>query len=167
MQFIEIMYLNTIFRFSKTSYLIFLIAFVLIQGVSPQELEGLHTVLLLIRTVAEHDEFSRLALCEHPGWSPLTNLLGLVSCSIPIPLKADLLLTLAALSKSSENAAQMWENLEASQILVTIPSTSSYAPRGKFFMCGWLVSFINIILLLRLYPTWKYVIIIIIQTFNF
>ncbi|CAH1106596.1 unnamed protein product [Psylliodes chrysocephalus] len=100
------------------------------KGVSPQELEGLHTVLLLIRTVAEHDEFSRLALCEHPGWSPLTNLLGLVSCSIPIPLKADLLLTLAALSKSSENAAQMWENLEASQILVTIPSTSSYAPRG-------------------------------------
>ncbi|XP_057651912.1 nuclear pore complex protein Nup205 [Diorhabda carinulata] len=100
------------------------------KGVSPQELEGLHAVLLLIRTVAEHDEFSRLALCEHPGWSPLSTLLGLVSCSIPIPLKADLLLTLAALSKSSENASQMWENLEASQILVTIPTTSSYAPRG-------------------------------------
>ncbi|KAJ8957097.1 hypothetical protein NQ318_007312 [Aromia moschata] len=57
-------------------------------------------------------------------------MLGLVSCSVPIPLKADLLLTLAALSKSSENAAHMWENLEASQILMTIPTTSSYAPRG-------------------------------------
>ncbi|CAH1170192.1 unnamed protein product [Phaedon cochleariae] len=100
------------------------------KGVSPQELDGLHAVLLLMRTVAEHDEFSRLALCEHPGWSPLTVLLGLVSCSVPIPLKADLLLTLAALSKSSENASQMWENLEASQILITIPTTSSYAPRG-------------------------------------
>ncbi|XP_074042758.1 nuclear pore complex protein Nup205 [Leptinotarsa decemlineata] len=100
------------------------------KGVSPQELEGLHAVLLLIRTVATHDEFSRLALCEHPGWSPLTVMLGLVSCSVPIPFKADLLLTLAALSKSSENAAQMWENLEISQILVTIPTTSSYAPRG-------------------------------------
>lgn len=100
------------------------------KGVSPQELEGLQAVLLLIRTVAEHDEFSRLALCEHPGWSPLTILLGLISCSVPIPLKAELLVTLAVLSKSSENAAQMWENLEASQILVTIPTTSSYAPRG-------------------------------------
>ncbi|XP_060535293.1 nuclear pore complex protein Nup205 [Cylas formicarius] len=100
------------------------------KGVSPQELEGLHAVLLLIRTVAQHDDFSRLAMCEHPGWSPLTILLGLVSCSVPIPLKADLLLTLAALSKSTENATQMWENLEASQILVTIPTTSSYAPRG-------------------------------------
>ncbi|KAG5873933.1 hypothetical protein JTB14_014533 [Gonioctena quinquepunctata] len=100
------------------------------KGVSPQEREGLHAVLLLIRTVATYDEFSRLALCEHPGWSPLTVMLGLVSCSVPIPLKADLLLTLAALSTSSENAAQMWENLEVSQILVTIPSTSNYAPRG-------------------------------------
>ncbi|XP_030766141.1 nuclear pore complex protein Nup205 [Sitophilus oryzae] len=100
------------------------------KGVSPQELDGLHAVLLLIRTVAEHDEFSRLALCEHPGWSPLTILLGLISCSVPIPLKSDLLLTLSSLSKSSENASQMWENLEASQILVTIPTTSSYAPRG-------------------------------------
>ncbi|CAH1259504.1 unnamed protein product [Diabrotica balteata] len=100
------------------------------KGVSPQELEGLHAVLELIRAVAEHDEFSRLALCEHPGWSPLTVLLGLVTCSVPIPLKADLLLTLAALAKSSENATQTWENLEASQILVTIPTTSSYVPRG-------------------------------------
>lgn len=100
------------------------------KGVSPHELAGLHAVLLLVRTVAEQDEFSRLALCEHPAWSPLTVLLGLVSCSVPIPLKADLLLTLAALSNSSENAYQMWSNLEASQILMTIPTTSSYAPRG-------------------------------------
>ncbi|RZC40322.1 nuclear pore complex protein Nup205 [Asbolus verrucosus] len=101
-----------------------------LRGVSPQELEGLHAVLLLMRTIADHDEFSRLALCEHPRWAPLSILLGLVGCSVPIPLKSDLLLTLASLSKSSENAAQMWDNLETSQILVTIPTTSSYAPRG-------------------------------------
>ncbi|KAJ3662888.1 hypothetical protein Zmor_007206 [Zophobas morio] len=101
-----------------------------LKGVSPQELEGLHAVLLLIRTIADHDEFSRLALCEHPGWAPLSILLGLVGCSVPIPLKSDLLLTLASLSKSAENAAQMWDNLETSQILVTVPTTSSYTPRG-------------------------------------
>ncbi|KAK9882396.1 hypothetical protein WA026_020918 [Henosepilachna vigintioctopunctata] len=98
--------------------------------VSPLEIKGLQSVLLLIRTVAEHDEFSRLALCEHPGWAPLTVLLGLIGCSIPIPLKAELLLTLATLSKSPENASQMWENLESSQILVTIPTISGYTPRG-------------------------------------
>ncbi|XP_066259964.1 nuclear pore complex protein Nup205 [Euwallacea similis] len=100
------------------------------KGVSPQELEGLHAVLLLIRTVAEHDPFARVALCEHPVWSPLGILLGLVSCSVPILLKADLLQTLAVLSQSIANASQMWENLESSQIIVTIHTTSSYAPRG-------------------------------------
>lgn len=100
------------------------------KGITPQELRGLQAVLLLIRTVAENDEFSRIALCEHPAWAPLTVLLGLVSCSVPIPLKSELLLTLAALSKSRETTAQTWNNLEASQILVTIPSTSSFQPRG-------------------------------------
>lgn len=100
------------------------------RGITPQELQGLHAVLLLIRNVAEKDDFSRLALCEHPAWAPLSVLLALISCSVPIPLKADLLYTLAALSKSPETAAQMWHNLEASQILVTVPSTSSYQARG-------------------------------------
>lgn len=100
------------------------------RGITPQEIQGLHSVLLLIRTVAEHDDFSRVAMCEHPAWAPLSILLGLVTCSVPIPFKAALLSTLAALSKSPETAAQMWNNLEASQILVTVPSTSSYQPRG-------------------------------------
>lgn len=100
------------------------------KGITPQEVEGLQAVLGLIRTVAEHDNFSRSALCEHPAWSPLNVFLGLVSCCVPIPLKAELLLTLAALAKSPEIAVQLWENLELSQILITIPSTSSYQPRG-------------------------------------
>lgn len=87
-------------------------------------------MLYIVRKVAENDDFSRLALCEHPGWAPLNILLGLVSCSVPVPLKADLLLTLASLAKSPEIATPLWENLEASQILMTIPSTSSYQPRG-------------------------------------
>lgn len=100
------------------------------KGITPQEIEGLQAVLALIRTIAEYDDFSRAALCEHPAWSPLNILLGLVSCCVPIPLKADLLLTLAALAKSAEIAVQLWEALESSQILITVPSTSSYQPRG-------------------------------------
>lgn len=100
------------------------------KGITPQEIKGLHAVLRLIRTIAENDEFSRLALCEHPDWTPLTILLGLVGCSVPIKIKADLLTTLAGLCKSQETALQMWNNIESSQILVTVPTTSSYQPRG-------------------------------------
>ena len=80
--------------------------------------------------ISENDEMARVALCDNPNWAPLSVLLGLVSCSVPIPLKAELLLTLAALAKTPSTAATLWHNLEASQILTTVPSTSSYQPRG-------------------------------------
>lgn len=99
---------------------------VLNRNINPQEIAGLQAVLSVIRAVATHDEIARIALCEHPSWAPLTILLGLVSCSIVIPLKTDLLLTLAALSKSKETAMQLWINLEASQIISTIQSTNAF-----------------------------------------
>lgn len=73
---------------------------------------------------------ARVALCDNPNWAALNVLLGLVSCSVPIPLKAELLLTLAALARTANTAATLWHNLETSQILTTVPSTSSYQPRG-------------------------------------
>ncbi|KAG8299876.1 hypothetical protein J6590_090527 [Homalodisca vitripennis] len=100
------------------------------KGITPLEIQGLQSVLALVRTVAEHDQMSRLALCENAAWAPLSLLLGLVTCSIQINLKAEMLLTLAALAKSPATAATLWHNLEASQILATVPSTSSYQPRG-------------------------------------
>lgn len=100
------------------------------RGITLQEIQGLQAVLAVVRAVAENDEMARVALCDNPNWAPLTVLLGLVSCSVPIPLKAELLLTLAALSRSANTAATLWHNLEASQILTTVPSTSSYQPRG-------------------------------------
>lgn len=93
---------------------------------------GLHAVLCIIRTIAKNDEVARIALCEHPTWSPLHVLMGLVSCSIDVSLKADLLLTLAALAKSNETAIQLWVNLEASQIITTIPSTSTFGKSLKY-----------------------------------
>lgn len=105
---------------------------VLNRSISPQELAGLQAVLSVIRAVATHDEVARIALCEHPSWVPLHIFLGLVSCSIDISLKTDLLLTLAALGKSKETAMQLWINLEASQIITTIPTTQTFStvPRG-------------------------------------
>lgn len=102
------------------------------RNISPQELAGLQAVLAVIRAVATHDDVARIALCEHPSWAPLHMLLGLVSCSIDISLKTDLLLTLAALGKSKETALQLWHNLEASQIITTVQTTNTFStvPRG-------------------------------------
>uniref|UniRef100_A0A1A9Z711 Nuclear pore complex protein Nup205 n=1 Tax=Glossina pallidipes TaxID=7398 RepID=A0A1A9Z711_GLOPL len=92
-------------------------------SIKPNEIEGLGAALEVIRSVAEYDEVARIAMCEHPNWNPLCTLLGLLTCSIPLTLKGDILVTLAALGKSRETANLLWHNLEASQIIETIPST--------------------------------------------
>ncbi|CAG9760402.1 unnamed protein product [Ceutorhynchus assimilis] len=100
------------------------------KSVNPEELEGLLAVLSLLRTIASQDDDLRATFSKHPNWASLPILLGLVSCHIPLTLKADILKTLSIFSKSLETAKEMWDNLEASQILVTVPTTSLYAPRG-------------------------------------
>ncbi|XP_071445952.1 nuclear pore complex protein Nup205-like [Hetaerina americana] len=110
------------------------------RGITPLELEGLHCVLSLLTTIAEQDEASRLALAENPTWGAIPSLLGLVTCPVPIPLKARLVHALAALATPSLSASErsvessvttlVWHHLEASQILLTVPTTSCYQPRG-------------------------------------
>ena len=62
------------------------------------------------------DEAARVALCDNQHWLPVVVLLGLVSCSIPPSLKAELLLTLAAFAKSPEISASLWQSIEVSQV---------------------------------------------------
>lgn len=62
-------------------------------------------------------ENARLALCEHPQWTPVVVILGLLQCSIPPVLKAELLKTLAAFGKSPEIAASLWQSLEYTQVV--------------------------------------------------
>lgn len=77
-----------------------------------------------MRSVAEHNAAARIALCENSNWGLLHSLLNFSSYSIDDSLKTDILLTLSVLGKSKETALQLWFNLEASQIITTIPSTS-------------------------------------------
>ncbi|KAL1130569.1 hypothetical protein AAG570_011815 [Ranatra chinensis] len=100
------------------------------KGITPQEVQGLHAVLELIKSVAENDPACAEAFCQTSSWSALGVLLGLVTCSVQVSLKAQLLLTLAALSRSATTSATIWYSLEASQVITTVPTTTTYHPRG-------------------------------------
>ena len=78
----------------------------------------------------EHDESSRIAFYENLEWSCITILMGLVTCSIDVNLKADIISTLAALAKTVEIANTIWRHMETTQIIPTVPSTSNFQPRG-------------------------------------
>jgi len=101
-----------------------------IRTITPQEVDGLTAVLTLIRTIIQHDDVARVSLYENAQWLPVVCLLGLVSCSTPPCLKAELLLTIAVFSHTPEIANNIWQSLEVSQILPTVQSSSTGSAGG-------------------------------------
>ncbi|XP_011474796.1 nuclear pore complex protein Nup205 [Oryzias latipes] len=91
-----------------------------LRGITQRELEALTSFLQLLTTIITWSENARLALCEHPQWTPVVVMLGLLQCSVPPILKAELLHCLAAFGKSPEIAASLWPSLEYTQILQTV-----------------------------------------------
>ncbi|CAI5785815.1 pore complex Nup205 [Podarcis lilfordi] len=91
-----------------------------LRGITQKEQDGLISFLQLTETIVKWSENARLALCEHPQWTPVVIILGLLQCSIHPILKAELLETLSAFGKSPEIAASLWQSLEYTQILQTV-----------------------------------------------
>jgi hypothetical protein len=60
----------------------------------------------------------------------VTTFFNLIRCAVPLPLKADILLTLASLAKTAEVANEIWQTMEATNIICTTPATSTYQPKG-------------------------------------
>ncbi|XP_017831104.2 nuclear pore complex protein Nup205 isoform X1 [Callithrix jacchus] len=90
------------------------------RGITQKEQDGLIAFLQLTSTIITWSENARLTLCEQPQWTPVVVILGLLQCSIPPVLKAELMKTLAAFGKSPEIAASLWQSLEYTQILQTV-----------------------------------------------
>ncbi|XP_064011085.1 nuclear pore complex protein Nup205 [Pogoniulus pusillus] len=93
-----------------------------LRGITQKEQDGLIAFLQLTTVIVNWSENARLALCEHPQWTPVVVILGLLQCSIPPVLKAELLETLNGFGKSPEIAASLWQSLEYTQILQTVRS---------------------------------------------
>ncbi|PIK50509.1 putative nuclear pore complex protein [Apostichopus japonicus] len=86
------------------------------KGITPQELDGLIAVLKLTQTVASWSEEARIQLYENQSWLPTILLFGLLTCSVPLQLKAECLKTLAVFAKSPEVVMSLWQALETSQV---------------------------------------------------
>ncbi|XP_052008262.1 nuclear pore complex protein Nup205 isoform X2 [Xyrauchen texanus] len=101
-----------------------------IRGITQRELEGLTAFLQLLTTIITWSENARLALCEHPQWTPVVVMLGLLQCSVQPVLKAQILHVLAAFGKSPEIAASLWQSLEYTQILQTVKAPGQKQAAG-------------------------------------
>ncbi|XP_056621541.1 nuclear pore complex protein Nup205 isoform X1 [Triplophysa dalaica] len=101
-----------------------------IRGITQRELEGLTAFLQLLTTIITWSENARLALCEHPQWTPVVVMLGLLQCSIQPVLKGQILHVLAAFGKSPEIAASLWQSLEYTQVLQTVKAPGQRQAAG-------------------------------------
>ncbi|XP_067246200.1 nuclear pore complex protein Nup205 [Chanodichthys erythropterus] len=101
-----------------------------IRGITQRELDGLTAFLQLLTTIITWSENARLALCEHPQWTPVVVMLGLLQCSVQPVLKAEVLHALAAFGKSPEIAASLWQSLEYTQILQTVKAPGQRQAAG-------------------------------------
>ncbi len=74
---------------------------------------------LFLILLPSQDESARVVMYENQTWLPVASLFGLIGCSVPRSLKANILQTLAAFARSPEIAASMWHTLELAQVLET------------------------------------------------
>ena len=86
-------------------------------GISPAEITGLGSVLDLVTVLAARCDQARLAMAEHPGWSLVPSLLGLLSCAVPTQIKAKLLQLLAAIARTPDIVHPLWQALEGAGLL--------------------------------------------------
>uniref|UniRef100_A0A2P2I4J7 Nuclear pore complex protein Nup205-like n=1 Tax=Hirondellea gigas TaxID=1518452 RepID=A0A2P2I4J7_9CRUS len=100
------------------------------RAITPQELDGLVSVLELLAVVVSHDEAARVDLSSRPAFSPIELCTGLLTCSVPISLKTQLIHVLAAFSKSPSVAVTVWQCMEAAGIVPAVDGTPGYANRG-------------------------------------
>lgn len=71
----------------------------------------------LVTVLAARCDQARLAMAEHPGWSLVPSLLGLLSCAVPTQIKAKLLQLLAAIARTPDIVHPLWQALEGAGLL--------------------------------------------------
>ena len=106
------------------------------KGISPSEIQGLAAVLRLIGTVCKNSDAARAAIVQNSEWQPLLVMIGLLGCAVPTVLKAELLKTLAAMSKTADVALQVWNGIEASSFISKDTDNSNLTTWTK---CGFLM----------------------------
>jgi len=92
------------------------------KGISPQEIAGLTSVLDLVTVLASRSDQARVAMAEHPGWSVVPTVLGLLGCSVPTQVKAKLVGFLAALAKTADIVHPLWQAVESAQLVASLGS---------------------------------------------
>ncbi|KAL5110330.1 hypothetical protein TcWFU_004970 [Taenia crassiceps] len=84
--------------------------------IQPEELEALRIVVSLITRVCIMDPIARSSFASSTKWYLIPTAIGLITCPLPVSMKADLLYLLSALSHTPAIAAEVWFALMDSRL---------------------------------------------------
>jgi nuclear pore complex protein Nup205 len=56
-------------------------------------------------------------MSENQIWHPLVTMVGLLTCAIPVKLKAGILHVLTAFAKTPHIASALWQSMEMAQVI--------------------------------------------------
>ncbi|VDM15815.1 unnamed protein product [Hydatigera taeniaeformis] len=102
--------------------------------IQPEELGALRIVVALITRVSVMDPIARSAFASNTKWCLIPTVIGLITCPLPVSMKADLLYLLSALSHTPAIAAEVWCALMDSHLFPFIEHPygllSSTSPRS-------------------------------------
>lgn len=77
------------------------------------------------------DPLARSAFSSNAKWSIVSTAIGLITCPLPMSMKADLLHLLAALARTPSIAAEIWCALLESRLLAFIDPSAVVAVNGS------------------------------------
>ncbi|KAH9283133.1 Nuclear pore complex protein [Echinococcus granulosus] len=103
--------------------------------IQPEEVEALRIVVALITRVCIMDPIARSSFASNTKWRLISTAIGLITCPLPMSMKADLLYLLSSLSHAPAIAAEVWCALMDSRLFSFIehpsgPLLSSTSPRS-------------------------------------
>lgn len=108
----------------------------LIRQISPDEVENLEAILLVTQSVLKYSPEVRREMLENTQWRVLDALFHLLTCPIPVSLKASLTNTINEFARDPATHTLIWQYLDAVQLIASAPtvegkSSSSSSKAGS------------------------------------
>ena len=94
----------------------------IIRQISPDEVENLEAILLVTQSVLKYSPEVRRDMLENTQWRVLDALFYLLTCPVPVTLKASLTNTINEFARDPAAHTMLWQYLEAIQLIASSPS---------------------------------------------
>lgn len=101
-----------------------------IRQISPDEVENLEAILLVMQSVLKYSQQVRAEMLANSQWRVLDALFHLLTCPVPVSLKASLTNTINEFARDPSVHILIWTYLDAIQLISSVPTVDATKKAG-------------------------------------